>query len=246
MYGWVPSHAVALASPSEIRRLTEPDRFIVVLPHKISVYSDKARTAIITELYQGTRAALAGKSAGGIHVLVPFRKPDGSLMSVEGWIAPDADISVSWQPFTQANVIRTFFRLLGRPYGWHDSWHERDCCGAVRTVYRTFGIILPRGTTSQLHSSDHVICFKKETPKDVKYKYLEACEPGITVCGFSGHIVLYLGKVNGSNFVLHSNGYSYHAPDGTEMKIARVGVCDTEIEGGSFIGDWTELTTFKP
>ena len=52
--------------------------------------------------------------------------------------------------------------------------------------------------------------------------------------------------MDGSHFVIHSNGYSYHKKDGTEVLIGRVGVCDTEIEGGSNIGDWTELATFKP
>jgi len=245
-YGWVPSRSVALAPPREVRRLAEPDNFIVVLCHKLSVFSDRERTSVISEAFQGTRIVLAGRSAEGYRVLVPFRKPDGSLMAAEGWVAPDADVSVGWQPFTQANVLRTMFRLLGRPYGWHDSWHERDCCGIIRTVFRTFGIIVPRGTTHELHSSDHAICFAKDTPKDVKYRQLESCEPGITVCGFTGHVMIYLGKVDGANYVLHSNGYSYHAADGTEMKIARVGVCTTETEGGSLIADWTELAVFKP
>jgi hypothetical protein len=246
MYGWVPAVSVAFAPPRNIRRLAESDRFIVVLPHKLSVFGDRERRTILAEVYQGTRLVIASRTADGYRVLVPFRKPDGSLLAAEGWVAPDADVSVGYQPFTQANVIRTMFRLLNRPYGWHDSYHERDCCGAIRTVLKTFGIITPRGTTHELHSSDHVICFTKETPREVKYRQLDTCEPAITMCGFTGHIVMYLGKVDGSYFVIHSNGYSYHDADGTEVKIARVGVCDTEIEGGSNIGEWTELATFKP
>ncbi len=241
MYGWVPSRAVALAPPREVRSLTEPDKFIVALSHKISVFADRERTSIISEAYQGTRLVLTGRSAEGFRVLMPFRKPDGTLMAAEGWVAPDADVSVGWQPFTQANVIRTMFRLLGRPYGWHDSWHERDCCGVIRTVFRTFGIIVPRGTIHELHSSDHVICFAKETPKDVKYRQLESCEPGITVCGFTGHVMIYLGKVNVPTSSLTPTVTAtmrrWHG-----MKISRVGVCVRD-EGGSFIGDWTELAT---
>jgi hypothetical protein len=246
LYGWVPATSVAFGAPKEIQRLADPERFIVALPHKISVFADPRRRTILVEAYQGTRLALAERSPVGFKVIVPVRKPDGSLMAAEGWVAPDADVSVGWQPFTQANVIRTFFRLLNRPYGWHDSYHERDCAGSIRTVLRTFGIFVPRGTLQELHSADHVVCFPKETPRETKYRLLDSCEPGITVCGFSGHVVIYLGEVNGSRFVIHSNGYSYHDSTGTEVKISRVNVCDTEIEGGSNIGEWTELATFKP
>jgi hypothetical protein len=226
-YGWIPAVNVAL-------------------PHTVPVFADREFQTLATEIYQGERLPLLAKTAAGYRVLVPHRKADGSLEAAEGWLRPDADVSAGYQPYTQANVLRTMFRVLNRPYGWGDSCNERDCCGVIRTVLRTFGIITPRGTTHELHCSDHVYAFEKNTPRDVKYTYLDSCEPAITMCGFSGHIVMYLGKVEGSHFVIHSNGYSYHDKDGTEIRIGRVGICDTEIEGGSNIGDWTELTTFKP
>ncbi|MHB9030896.1 MAG: SH3 domain-containing protein [Candidatus Latescibacterota bacterium] len=245
-YGWIPAVNVAFGSPEQIRRLTESKEFIVALPHAVPVFADRGFQTLATEIYQGARLPLLAKTAAGYRALVPHRKADGSLEAAGGWLKPDADVSTGYQPYTQANVLRTMFRVLNRPYGWGDSVHERDCCGVIRTVLRTFGIITPRGTTHELHCSDHVYAFEKNTPKDVKYKYLDSCDPAITMCGFSGHIVMYLGKVDGSHFVIHSNGYSYHDKDGTEIRIGRVGICDTEIEGGSYIGDWTELTTFKP
>jgi hypothetical protein len=143
-------------------------------------------------------------------------------------------------------VINTIFRLLNRPYGWADSDHERDCCGTIRVVLKTFGIFTPRWTIHELHSTDHVAVFSKDTPTTVKYEYLGACEPGITVCGFSGHIVMYLGKVDGVSYVIHQNGYSYYNNEGTEIRVGRVTVNDTELEGGSKIDYWTEISTFKP
>ena len=245
-YGWISAANVAFGTPEQIRKIADPANFIVTLPHKITVYTDRNFTTFLTEIYQGTKLGLVAKTAEGYQITVPCRKADGSLEAGVGWLKPDADVSVGYQPFTQANVIRTMFRTLNRPYGWADSEHERDCCGVIRTVFKTFGIFVPRWTTDQLYCSDHIRCFPHDTPKDVKYKQLDACEPGITMCGFDGHIVMYLGKVDGSYFVIHSNGYSYHDKDKNEILIGRVGICDTEIEGGSYIGEWTELTTFKP
>ena len=246
LYGWVRAEQVAFGPVQEIRRFSEPEPFIVSLPHSVPVYGNKECTVFLTDMYQGTRFRLVNKSSSGYKVLAPFRRADGRLEAVTGWLKPDADVSAGYQPFTQRNVINTMFRLLYRPYGWQDSENERDCCGILRTVLRTFGIFTPRGTIHELHNTDHVYAFPKGTSKEVKYKYLDTCEPGITLCGFSGHIVLYLGKVDGVSYVIHSNGYSYHDKDGTEIRIGRVDVNDTEMEGGSNIGGFTEISTIKP
>ncbi|MFA6472848.1 MAG: hypothetical protein WCU00_12490, partial [Candidatus Latescibacterota bacterium] len=97
-----------------------------------------------------------------------------------------------------------------------------------------------------LHNASRVFAFPKGTPKDFLYRTLDACPPGITLCGQRAHVVMYLGKVDGVSYVIHSNGYSYHDKDGAEIRIARVDVNDTEMEGGSFIGDWTEISVLKP
>ena len=194
----------------------------------------------------GARLRLVDTSKGGYWVQIPYRREDGSLESANGWIKPDADVSVGFQPFTQRNVITTAFKLLNRPYGWGGTNHERDCVGTIRAVYRTFGICMPRWTVFELYSTDHVTIFPKDTPKEVKYRYLDTCPPGITVCGFDWHVVLYLGKVDGIHYIIHQNGYSYHEADGTEVRVGRVSVNHTELEGGADINNWTELSVFKP
>jgi hypothetical protein len=176
---------------------------------------------------------------------MPFRKADGRLETAVGWLRPEADVTVGFQPYTQANVIRTMFRLLNRPYGWADSEHDRDCCGSIRTVLKTFGIITPRWTTHELHYTDHVYAFPRTLANEKKYELVSKCEPGITMIGHGGHIIMYLGAVDGAHFVIHSNGYSY-SDETTEYRIARVGITDTEIDGGSKVDTWTEISVFKP
>ena len=245
-FRWIPAANVAEGSVRNIRRLSEPEDFIVALAHKVPVYADRTFKIWITDFYQGARLALKNKTAGGYKVLVPYREENGSLEAVTGWVKPDAGVSVGFQPFTQRNIINTIFKLLYHPYGWGDSEHERDCCGIVRTVLDTFGIFTPRAPTHQFHYTDHVYIFPKETPKEEKYRIFDSCEPGITICGFSGHIMMYLGKVDDSYYVVHSNGYSYHDEEGTEIRVARTSVTDLELGGGSDIEKFTEIATFKP
>jgi len=245
-YSWIPASHVAEGSEKQIRHLSKPDNFLVVIGHKIPVYSDKGYKTWITDYFQGAIIRLEKKNVSGYQVLIPFRRADGSLDAVTGWVKPDDEVHVGFQPFTQRNILNTIFGLLYHPYGWHDCDDERDCCGIIRTVYKTFGIYTPRGTTHELHYTDHVYAFPKDTPKDVKYRCLDTCEPAITLCGFSGHIVMYLGKADGIHYVVHSNGYSYHDKDGTEIRVARVSVTDTELEGGGNVELFSEISTFKP
>ena len=244
--GWVPAANVAVGLAKEIRSLAEPDYFIVAIAHKVPVYADRECKTWISDIYMGARLKLKNKSPSGYNVLVPFRGSDGSLKTVNGWVKQDADVSVGFQPYTQRNVITTIFRLLNRPYGWGGTDHERDCVGTIRAVFKTFGIFMPRWTTFELYHTDHVIAFPRETIREVKYGYLDSCEPGITVCGFNWHVVLYLGKVDGVHYMIHQNGFSYRDEEGTEYRVARVSVNHTELEGGDDIERWTELSTFKP
>ena len=243
--GWVPAENIALGSESRIGPVSEPDNFVVGIVHKTPVYADRECGTWLTDIYMGERLELDLKTDSAYRVTVPVRRPDGSLDTVPGWVKGDAGVNVGYQTYTQKNVITTIFRLLNRPYGWGGTDHERDCVGTVRAVYRTFGIFMPRWTTYELYHTDHVIAFPADTPIEEKYRLLETCEPGITVCGFNWHVVLYLGKVGNINYVIHQNGFSYHDENGTEYRVGRVSVNNTELEGGADIHRWTELSVFK-
>ncbi|MHB9028477.1 MAG: SH3 domain-containing protein [Candidatus Latescibacterota bacterium] len=243
--GWVPAANIALGPANRIRTVSDPKNFIMTVVHKAPVYADRECETWLTDLYMGERLALDEKTGSAWRVTVPVRQPDDKLGTVRGWIKSDAGVNVGYQEYTQRNVITTFFRLLNRPYGWGGTDHERDCAGSIRSVYRTFGIFMPRWTVYELYHTDNVITFQANTPIGEKYRLLETCEPGITVCGFNWHVTLYLGKVARTHYIIHQNGYSYHDENGTEFRVGRVSVNHTEIEGGGDIRNWTELSVFK-
>ena len=170
--------------------------FIVSICHKVPIYGDKEFKTFSVDFYMGSRLQLREKSDDGYEVMVPFRESKGSLIYVSGWIKPNAYVSIGFQPFTQRNIINTIFSLLYRQYGWADSFNERDCCGTIRSVYKTFGIFLPKWTTHQLHCTDHVHAFQRGTQNEVKHGIVEKCEPAITLVGNAGHISMYLGNVD--------------------------------------------------
>lgn len=245
-YRWVPSEHIAEGTAGEIRALANPDKFIVALAHKVPVYGDDSFNVWMTDIYQGAKLGLIEASNRGYRVVVPRRGSDGSVTAATGWVKPDGDVSVGYQPFTQRNVIETMFRLLNHAYGWGDCCHERDCCGIIRTVMNTFGIETPRAPIHQFYYTDHAVTFSKDMTNNEKYRLFEGCEPGITICGFNGHIMMYLGAVGNDHFVIHSNGYSYHDANGDEFRVARTAVTDLELEGGSDLRQFTNISVYKP
>jgi hypothetical protein len=245
-FGWVPSLDIAAGSLKEIKDYVDASNFIMVTTGKVPVYSDNKTGNFLMDLYMGARVRLVNKAADGFHVLVPYRKSDGTFEAVPGFIRPDAGVSVGYQSFTQRNMINTFFTKLDDPWSGGDTYEARHCCGTVRGVLRTFGIKVMDSTTFQLHASDHVISCPKETPNEVKYSLLKGCEPAITLLGSSEHVILYLGEVNGRQYVIHSTGYDYKREDGTVMMLRRVNVNDTELEGGSQVNTWTYMCVLKP
>ncbi len=246
-FGWIPASHVALGSPKAIGDYGSSKDFLVAIAHKVPIFSDRGFKNHLSDFYLGARIKLVKKTAAGYQVIVPFRQADGSLKFVNAWVRPEAKVNVGYQAYTQRNILNTIFGLLYRPYGWADEHYERDCCGTQRAVLRTFGILTGRWTTMELHSSDHVYAFdKKTTPKEVKYKVLDTCEPAVTLMGDPGHIIMYLGKVDGNYFVIHQSGYNYPDKDDINRIVSRVNVNDTELPGGSNVKDWSEITEFRP
>lgn len=245
-FGWVPAENVAIGSAKELQKYDDAKDILVALEYNVPVYGDPGLERYIVDLFIGSKVKRAGNTASGYKVLLPVRKSDGSFATAEGWVSKNAKVSPGYQAFTQRNVIATMFNLLYRPYGWADSNHEYDCCGSIRVVLRTFGIKTGRWTSFELHATPYVIAFDRKTEKEKKYELLKGHEPGITLVGNAGHICMYLGEVEGRHYVIHQGGYSYKGEDGVTYHFRRVNVNDTELEGGSNIGGWTEITTVKP
>ncbi len=246
LLGWVPATNVAFGSAAEIGDYVNAKDFIVVTSGKVPVYSDANPGCFLNDFYMGAKLKLVRKAVDGYHVLAPFRRPDGSFEAVRARVKPDAGVSVGFQPFTRRNMLKTFFNKLDDPWSNGDYKEGRNCCGTVRGVLLTFGILTLNSQVVQLHSSDHVISFPKTMTKTAKYDSIRKCEPALTFIGSDDHIALYLGEVNGRHYVIHSTGSDYKARDGTTMLLRRVNINDTELEGSSQVDNLTTFCVLKP
>ncbi len=229
-WGWVSAADIAFAPASKINTFRGSKDFIVIMEHRCPFFTDSGYSAHAGYLYMGEKLPMDGRTADGYRVLVPVREYDGSLSLRKGHVRAGETVSEGYPAYTPRNVITTAFRLLGRPYGWHDSWDERDCGGILRVVFNCFGITLPRyWSFEQLHS-DHATYVGDITDMGEKARKLGTMPAGITLTGSTGHIGLYLGSVDGKPYSIHQCGWNYKEGD-VEYKMARVVVSDYEHIG---------------
>ncbi|MDD5036774.1 MAG: NlpC/P60 family protein, partial [Methylococcaceae bacterium] len=133
---------------------------------------------------------------------------DGSVQMVSGFIARE-DMSIGYLPYTARSVYRQAFKMLNAPYGWGDMYREQDCSRFLQMVFATFGIELPRNSGGQAKTGRSIAEFKETTPSDNKLNtILTRSLQGLTILRMTGHIVLYLGDVNGHPYAIHAT-WSY-------------------------------------
>ena len=208
--GWMPADRAAFADKKTLQELASRD-FYVVTGNRITTNIETAApNAPRRELIMGTRLPMADaqKETGGIStlfgraVLLPERAPDGTLAVKEALLPLNADVSEGFIPYTQANVIKQAFKMLGERYGWADTFGARDCSSFIRDIYLTFGIELPRNSNAQVRiPSVHFDTSKLDAA--AKEKIL-ASAPAGTLVQMPGHIMLYLGSVNGKPYIIHA------------------------------------------
>ena len=90
-------------------------------------------------------------------------------------------------------VVEYASRFIGNPYVWGGTslTHGADCSGFVQSVYKHFGIQLPR-TSSQMRSAGRAVNYSNARPGDV-------------IC-YNGHVGIYKGNGQIVNAINRARG----------------------------------------
>ena len=121
-----------------------------------------------------------------------------------------ADTAADYLPLTGRNLISQAFKFLGERYGWGHSYDTRDCSGFVSEIYRSFGILLPRNTSSQgISPALDRIAFDNDSSSASRQAAVDGLQPGDLVF-IPGHVMMTIGKVDGMTWMIHdTNGGSF-------------------------------------
>jgi len=244
---WIPSSAVAFGDAEMVREFVNSSPPLVAVGHSVSVYGTPKEKTAIGSVQMGSHLPLRTAGRDFCEVLVPGRGRNGEFTVHIGYVRRSSDVSIGYLPYTFRNVYRQCYVLFGRRYGWGGMYEERDCSGYIMDVFRCFNIQLPRNSTSQAKAAKAVISLEG-MERETRLELLKSLHGGISLLQMPGHIMIYMGEINGTPYAIH-DFWAWRTPSGKGHDIvhraARVAVTDLMLgegsENGSFIDRLTHI-----
>lgn len=216
--GWIKKADVALCRTREewIER-QNPEDFLVVTGREIKLFDNPYCEELsgitipmgtvlpIANIGEVSKIVQERAGFGNYVTKLFYRGEDGYLVDEYVLIPASEDVSLGYLPYTQEEVAKLMFKYLGVAYGWAGDNDSVDCSLYVRQVYACFGFELPRATTPQAYLyCDNNYDVSKYT-MERKEEILETAPIG-TMMYFPGHIMMYLGMVEGEPYCISSVG----------------------------------------
>ncbi len=241
-HGWVEADKVAICGLEDLKRFVNSSPFVVVTKSKGDLFTNITLTKHFDYVRMGVTFPLSRKiDNGAVQIVLPVRKKDGTVSFEAGYISKD-QIHEGYLPYTPRAIIEQAFRMLNEPYGWGGMYGEQDCSRFIQEIFATVGISLPRNSSKQAQAGVLIGKYSEKSPEEIKLKtIIEKAAGGITLLYLKGHIMLFLGSVNGHPYVIHETwGYSQKVWWGSIIRVInRVAVTDLtlgkESKKGSYL-----------
>lgn len=195
-YGWVLKEDVAYLTEEDYEFFTQNKSFAIITAPVVSVLD--------TSLEMSVKLPLVGRSNTRLQLVMPVKKEDNFIERKVVTI-PFAQAHIGYLPFTEKNIYLQSFRYLDTPYSW-GSVNGVDCSSYIRNVFGTFGFVFPRNTTDQRNSVGVKIIPLSDMNIAEKRKIIR--ENPLSILYLNGHTVLYLGQIDGVDYIIHASGSS--------------------------------------
>ncbi|MFH1800806.1 MAG: SH3 domain-containing protein [Candidatus Omnitrophota bacterium] len=240
--GWVKAKDIAIfEGREELKTRLKSGGFLVVTGESVRVFRDATLKDVFQRPSMGTVIPMASsKSSDGPYpVWIPYRKDGGTVGLTKCYISRKSDVTKGFPVYSQANVIRQAFKLLGARYGWGGQYNGRDCSGFTHDVFLSMGVDLPRDSKQQAMVGTQLGYFEPFQNDAERKATLRSARPGITLLKMPKHQMIYLGTVNDQFYVIHSTWAERTGDDPVadeKNRINQVIVSDLELNGRSYIG----------
>ncbi len=232
--GWVKAKNAAAVREDQIK-LFWSTPFVVVTAPKADIYLNREMTDFYGSVLMGARLPLMRADGDCLQITIPRREADGSATLVPGFVAT-ADIHAGYLTYTPRHVLTQAFKMIHQPYGWGGMYGGQDCSKFLQEVFATVGIELPRDSKNQIQTGEATALGDAATPGADKLRVLaDSAIGGITLLGMKGHIMLYLGVIEGRAYAIHSF-WAYRRPRGGRDEtfvVNRAAVSDLTLGEGS-------------
>ncbi len=231
--GWVRARDIALTDEDAWRAILAPKIFVVITAPRARVCLGPGLWFAAATARMGDRFALKGQTPQAVEVVYALRRADGRARWVSAFIARN-DVAEGDLPYTPRAAITQAFKLLDAPYGWGDSNGGQDCSRFIRMVFATMGFDLPRNSAQQARAGLPIAEF------DISFKAPDKAEAiarqalaGATLLCLKGHVMLYLGEVDGGLYAIHATSGYREMKGGREVFVALGRVVVSDLSPGS-------------
>ena len=161
-------------------------------------------------------------------VYLPVREEDGSYSKELALIPETAKVHIGYLPLTMENIAMVSLNQLGDAYGWGGMLDVEDCSGMVRTVYSCFGLEVARNGNWQWNMNMEKIDMTNMSLEE-KCPILDEMPMGSALC-FTGHEMIYLGKVNGKYYVVSAVGTIMSPDTGKRLNTREVMINTLDVK----------------
>jgi len=207
--GWIPAEDVARMNEAGIRAW-ERGPYVTILRDGVPVYG-AADGMFLFHAPLGAMFPLAKARDDGWEVFVTVANEKREAVTRLAFAA-SGPVTRKPLPLTPRNIAGQINELIREPYGWGGLNGSRDCSATLRDLFAPFGIWLPRNSSEQARQGGGVINLKRLRPEIRKEQILSRGIPFLTLLWEPGHIMLYVGSVQGEIVVFH-NFWSVKARD---------------------------------
>lgn len=232
--GWVKAADVALASKEQWKEFLLMPIPAVVTAAKADIYLNSQMTEFHDYALMGSVFPFIAAENEGYAVRIPRRRDSGELEAVTGYVKKE-DMHIGYLPYTARNILEQAFRLHNAPYGWGGMYGEQDCSRFLQEVFAAVGIQIPRNSSDQARIGRVTSIFDPSTESAKRKDALRQAAAGDVILPMKGHIMLYLGEVDGRFYAIHAVwAYREPSPDGDRVRVInRVAVSDLSLGEGS-------------
>lgn len=197
--GWIRKDSVGLCDKETfdtvVKAFSDGDVWCPKKTGETEFVTEKDGTVKKT-LRMGTYITVSGKN-----LLLPERDSNGNAYFVKADEPADKDGKL--MKFTTSNLLDLCEAALGTPYSWGDIDEKgMDCSSTLQSIYRCFGILLPRNSSQQIKTAFEKVSLQEISKKE-KYEILAELPTG-TVLYMPGHVMLYLGMYERLPYVIQN------------------------------------------
>lgn len=237
--GWIKTNDIAIFDSSEQLKsyVVRERNYLIVTGNEIPVFSNPGLKEVRAQASMGTHFPIQGETDRYYESLLPVHGKGGAVVFQKIYINKASDVFKGRIPYTQRNIIRQAFKLLGARYGWGSLYDGRDCSGFTFDVFTSMGVEIPRNSNDQGVIGTFLNHFEPFESEQQKTATLAVATEGITLIRMPKHIMLYLGQIDGLHYVIHSTwAERYSMADDSKNRINQVVVSDLTLNGKSRIG----------